>query len=164
MSTNTWSLLFILPQGDRGSGAEPGQQPAWWRKATGKEKHCLLHICLSLQDPWGGLHENLFSGYWILYWNNTLPRDNQHVQETVHSSLGLNKKYNPSKMITFRMDKQWGPTVQHRDSHQISSDSTRWKIEWEKECVCVYVNIYIYWNDQATMLCSRNWHNTLNQL
>ena len=30
-------------------------------------------------------------------------------------------------------------------------------------CVYIYIYIYIYMYDLATMLYSRNWHNTLNQ-
>ena len=56
--------------------------------------------------------------------------------------------------ITFRMDKQWSPTVQHREVYPISCGRTWWKILWQKE--------YIY--DWVTMLYTRNWHNTENQL
>ena len=41
--------------------------------------------------------------------------------------------------ITFRMDKQRGPTVQQRERKAISWDSTRWKIAQGKECVYVSV-------------------------
>ena len=66
-------------------------------------------------------------------------------------SLGLQMQ-----TITFRMDKQWGPTAQHRELYLISWGRTRWKIVWEKECICVCA-----W---VTTLCSRNWRNTVNQL
>ena len=41
-------------------------------------------------------------------------------------------------LITFRMDKQWGPIVQHRGLYPISWGRTWWKIVWEKECIYVY--------------------------
>ena len=60
--------------------------------------------------------------------------------------------------ITFRMDKQWGivPTVQHKELYPISRDTTWWKIIQEKECMHMY--------DWVTVLYSRNWQNTVNQL
>ena len=87
---------------------------------------------------------------------------------------------------TFRMDKQWGPIAQHGELGPISWGRMWWKIVWEKEyicicmCVCVYIYIcmcvyiymyvcvcvciYMYIYGWATMLYSRNWHNTLYQL
>ena len=58
--------------------------------------------------------------------------------------------------ITFRMDKQWGLTVQHRELYPVSWDRPWEKTVWEKDCVCMY--------DWVTMLYSRNWHNAVNQL
>ena len=55
--------------------------------------------------------------------------------------------------IPFRMDKQWGPTVQHRELDPISWDRTWWKIVWEKRCK--------YMSDWVTLLYSRNWNTTL---
>ena len=37
--------------------------------------------------------------------------------------------------IPFRMENQWGPTVQHRELYPITRDRTCWKTVWEKECV-----------------------------
>ena len=47
-------------------------------------------------------------------------------------------------IITFRMDKQWGPSVQHRELCPISWGKTCWKIVLKKEYI--YVRIYIYKN------------------
>ena len=58
--------------------------------------------------------------------------------------------------ITSRLAKKWGPTVQHRELNPVSWSTTWWKIVWEKEYIYMYV-----W---VTMLYSRNWHNTVNQL
>ena len=41
------------------------------------------------------------------------------------------------KTITFRMDKQQGPTVQHRELYPISWDKLYGK-EYRKECMHVY--------------------------
>ena len=35
--------------------------------------------------------------------------------------------------ITLRINKQWGPAVQHRELYPISCDRTWGKIVWEKE-------------------------------
>ena len=51
--------------------------------------------------------------------------------------------------ISFRMDKQWGPTVQHRELYPFSWNRTWWKRVWEKECIrtlCI---------DWVTMLYSK---------
>ena len=32
---------------------------------------------------------------------------------------------------TFRMDKQWGPAIQHRELYPVSWDRTWWKIIWQ---------------------------------
>ena len=40
--------------------------------------------------------------------------------------------------ITFRMGKQWGPTVQHRELYPVSWERPRWKLVWEKECLYMY--------------------------
>ena len=55
---------------------------------------------------------------------------------------------------TFKMDKQWGPTVRHEERHPVSFGRT-W---WEKGCACV--SVY----DWVTKLYSRNWHNKVYQL
>ena len=34
--------------------------------------------------------------------------------------------------VTFGMDKQWGPTVYHRELYPVSCVKTWWKIVWEK--------------------------------
>ena len=57
---------------------------------------------------------------------------------------------------TERMNKQQGPTVQHRELYPVSWDRPWWKILWEKECKSMY--------DWVTMLHSRNGLNTVNQL
>ena len=49
----------------------------------------------------------------------------------------------------FRMDKQWGPSLQHRELYPVSWDRTWWKIVQEKECVyvCIYTalsHIYVH--------------------
>ena len=46
--------------------------------------------------------------------------------------------------------------MQHRELHLISWDRTWWKIVWEKECIYTY--------DWVTMLYSRNWYYSINQL
>ena len=56
----------------------------------------------------------------------------------------------------WKMAKAWGPTVQHRKRHSIFWNRTWWKILCKKECIYTY--------DWITMLYSRNWHNTVNQL
>ena len=58
--------------------------------------------------------------------------------------------------MTFRVDEQWGPTVQHPELYPGSWDRPRWKITWEGECV--YVRAWV------TLLYGRNWHNTVHQL
>ena len=58
--------------------------------------------------------------------------------------------------MTWRMEKQWGLTIQHRELYPVSWDRPWWKIVWEKECIYVYA-----W---VTVLYSRNWQNTVNQL
>ena len=40
------------------------------------------------------------------------------------------------------MDKQWGPTVQHRELYGVSWDRSWWK-EYKKG-MCIYIHIYIY--------------------
>ena len=45
--------------------------------------------------------------------------------------------------LTFRMDRQWGPTLQHRELYPVSWDGSWWKIVWEKN-MCVYIYIYMY--------------------
>ena len=50
-------------------------------------------------------------------------------------------------------DKQWSPTVQHRELYPSSSGRTWRKIEY----------IYEWMNEWVTMLHSRIWHNTINQ-
>ena len=42
-----------------------------------------------------------------------------------------------------KVDKQQGPTVQHRELYSISYDSRNGK-QYGKECVCMYIYIYIY--------------------
>ena len=56
------------------------------------------------------------------------------------------------------MDKQCGPTLQHRELYPVSWDKAWWEIVWEKE------KIYIHTYDWVTVLYSRNWHSTVNQL
>ena len=41
-----------------------------------------------------------------------------------------------------KVDKQQGPTVQHRELYSISYDSQNGK-QYGKECVCMYIYIYI---------------------
>ena len=43
--------------------------------------------------------------------------------------------------ITFRMDKQWGPTVHHRELYAVCWDRSWWKMVWEKECVRIHICI-----------------------
>ena len=45
--------------------------------------------------------------------------------------------------ITFRMEKQWDPAVQHRELCEIACDRTWWKIMWENECM------YVWWGHFA---------------
>ena len=79
-----------------------------------------------------------------------LPRGRQREQD----GLGICGRY--MQTITFSLDKQWGPIVQHRELHPISWDRTWRKILREKECTYMY--------DWVTMLYSINWYNTVNQL
>ena len=58
--------------------------------------------------------------------------------------------------ITFKIDKQWSPTVQHRELYPRSWAEYDGR-EFEKK------NVYVQY-DWVIMLYSRNWHNTLNQL
>ena len=57
-------------------------------------------------------------------------------------------------LVTLRMGKQWGPTVEHRELCPSSWVRTWWKIVWKK--------IYMY--DCVTLLCSRNWRNIVSHL
>ena len=41
-----------------------------------------------------------------------------------------------------KVDKQQGPTVQHRELYSISYDSQNGK-QYGKECVCMYIYIYM---------------------
>ena len=41
--------------------------------------------------------------------------------------------------IPFGLNKQWGPSVQHRELYPITCDGTWWKIIWGKECVYIDV-------------------------
>ena len=41
--------------------------------------------------------------------------------------------------MTFRMNKQWGPTIQHRELYPISWERLWWKIIEEKECIYVWL-------------------------
>ena len=61
--------------------------------------------------------------------------------------------------ITFRMDKQWSPSVQHRQLYPITCDRTWWKIISEKR---KYIRVCVW--DWVTFLYSRNWQNIINQL
>ena len=57
--------------------------------------------------------------------------------------------------ITFRMGKQWGPTVQHRKLCPVSWNRTLWGMIWEKEyirIVCMYV-----WLGQYIYVCMYVW-------
>ena len=54
------------------------------------------------------------------------------------------------------MDKQWGPAVQPRELCPISCEGTWQRIVRGRECM--------YMCGWVTLLCSRNWHNTVNQL
>ena len=54
------------------------------------------------------------------------------------------------------MEKQGGPKVQHRELYQVSYDRTRQRIIGDKGC--------IYMCNWATLLYSRNWYDTVNQL
>ena len=54
------------------------------------------------------------------------------------------------------MDKQWGPTVELRELYSKSGDRTWWKIIKLKKCINMC--------DWVTLLYSRNWYNTVNQL
>ena len=70
--------------------------------------------------------------------------------------------------ITFWVDKQWGPSVQHRELYPIFWDRTWWKIVWEKECVyaCVYVCVCVCVCVCMTgsLSCAAEIDNTINQL
>ena len=57
--------------------------------------------------------------------------------------------------LTFRKDKQRGPTAQDRELYPVPWDRPWWTII-EKECVCMH--------DWVTLLFSRNWHNIVNHL
>ena len=48
-------------------------------------------------------------------------------------------------MVIYKMDKQQGPTLQHRELYSISCDNHNGK-EYEEVCVCVcvYTHIHIY--------------------
>ena len=58
------------------------------------------------------------------------------------------------------MDKQRGPTEQHRELYPVSWDRTMDNSMRKSVCVCVCVCVR-HW---VNMLYSRNWHNTVNQL
>ena len=58
------------------------------------------------------------------------------------------------------MDKQWGPTVQHKEPYPISWDKTWWKTVWEKECV--YIKYIYLWLGHYTV--QQKLTNTVNQL
>ena len=47
------------------------------------------------------------------------------------------------QMIIYKMDKQQGPTLQHRELYSISYDNHNGK-EYEEVCVCVCVCVYTY--------------------
>ena len=67
-------------------------------------------------------------------------KDKYRETKTKTGSLGL-----VDANYSCRTDKQWDPTVQHRELYPISSDRTWWKTVWEKKlCVCVYIYIYTY--------------------
>ena len=48
--------------------------------------------------------------------------------------------------ITPGMDKQWDPSVWHRELYLVTCNGTWQKIMWEKEYIyiCVYIFIYVY--------------------
>ena len=73
---------------------------------------------------------------------------------------GVKKGAHLPKMqtIPFRRDKQWGPTVQHRELYPGSWDRPSCKIVWEKGCICIYMY------DWVTRLSRRNWCSPVNQL
>jgi len=58
------------------------------------------------------------------------------------------------------MDKQWGPSEQHRELYPVSWDRTWWKKIWEKNEKYIYTHIHL---TGVIMLYSRNWLNTVNQ-
>ena len=58
------------------------------------------------------------------------------------------------------MDKQQGPTVQHRELYSISWNRPGWKRILKKKNVYIYIYIY----DGVTLLYNRNWHNIVDQL
>ena len=115
--------------------------------------HCCFHSCylwLLATLIYSYLPFSLFSGKHRQLSNVELrQRQYQWV-------AGRWKHDEKMQTITFRMDKQWGPTVQHRDLCPVSWGRTRWNMVWKKYCIYRY--------DGVTMLYSRNWHNTVNQL
>ena len=46
--------------------------------------------------------------------------------------------------FTFRMNKQWGPTVQHRELCPVTWGRTWWKRAWEKEYTYIYIHTHIW--------------------
>ena len=56
------------------------------------------------------------------------------------------------QIIIQRMDKQQGPTVQHKELYSISCNKSNGK-EYKKECVCVCVCVY----NLITLLYSVNY-------
>ena len=60
--------------------------------------------------------------------------------------------------VTFRMNKQQGPTLQYREL-TISSLLAQTMMEDN-----VYIYMYTYMYDWVTLWHSRNWHNIVNQL
>ena len=63
--------------------------------------------------------------------------------------------------IAFGVDKWWDPVVWHRELYYlVTGDGTWWRIMWEKE----YIYVCVRERDWVTLLYSRNWQNTVNQV
>ena len=98
------------------------------------------------------------SFFFFFYWKAWL---NQSIWMNIQSSIKISRMHT----ITFRVDKQWGPTMQNREQYLITCDGTRWKIIWEKECLSLslslslYIYIYIYMT--GSLCCTAEMDTTL---
>ena len=86
----------------------------------------------------------------------------RHREQTCGCQRGERRKWDGwgvwgwlMQIMAFRMDKQWGPAVQHSKLYPISWARTWWKIIWDKECIYVWL---AYFAIQQTLA------QTVNQL
>ena len=81
----------------------------------------------------------------------THPRNRNRLTD-IENRIGLGVWDKQTQTIICRMDKQQGPTVQHRELYSISYNTPQWKRLWKRRYIYTYLNNFAIQQKLTTIL------------